>query len=31
MFVFEQYYQSAAAVISSLNSLMQDMARKING
>jgi hypothetical protein len=30
MFVFEQYYQSAAAIISSLNQIMQSMARKIN-
>ncbi|MGZ4849901.1 MAG: hypothetical protein ACXV2C_00815 [Candidatus Bathyarchaeia archaeon] len=31
MFVFEQYYQSAAAIISSLNQMMQSMARKISG
>lgn len=31
MFIFEQYYQSATSIISSLNQLMSNIARKISG
>ncbi len=31
MFIFEQYYQSATSIISSLNQLMSNIARKVSG
>lgn len=31
MFIFEQYYQSATSIISSLNQLMNNIARKVSG